>query len=524
MSKRGDPDQQDVVVSSLHGTTGERAVMLRTIQQSIDSLPFYVLLIDDHHHIHMVNSTTTQSLGIESAALIGHFCPKAVHQLDEPFPGCPLEEAVATGHSVSREFYDARTERWISAAIYATPFVSEEGRPLFLHMASDVSDRKRAEDEVQRSERIKTLLNTILGISLLPASMHEQLDLILSHVMSIPWLGLEQRGAIFLVREQAHELVMEVQRGLHTSVQETCRVVPFGQCLCGLAAATNQVIFSDGLEARHTIQYPGITAHGHYCIPIAQGEQVLGILTLYVPSGHPYSADDEKVLLSVAHVIAGIIIRKRAEEDLACHAERLRCSMESTIRVLSSVVEQRDPYTAGHQMRVASLAVAIAREMGFTESAVQGIHTAALIHDIGKNAVPASILTKPGRLNDAEFTLIKTHAQAAYDILRNVEFPWPIAEPVLQHHERMDGSGYPQRLAGEQICREARIIAVADVVEAIASHRPYRPALGIDVALTEIMVKRGLLYDPAAVDACLYLFENELFTFPPSDSLFGQAS
>jgi len=172
----------------------------------------------------------------------------------------------------------------------------------------------------------------------------------------------------------------------------------------------------------------------------------------------------------------------------------------------------RDPYTAGHQRRVAELASAIAKEMRLPKEKIEGIHMAGLIHDIGKIAVPAEILSKPSKLSKMEMDLIKAHSQVGYELLKEIDFPWPVANIVLQHHERLDGVGYPQGLKGDEILLEARILAVADVVEAMASHRPYRPALGLDAALDEIKQGKGKLYEPAAVDACLVLFEKG-FTF-----------
>ena len=180
---------------------------------------------------------------------------------------------------------------------------------------------------------------------------------------------------------------------------------------------------------------------------------------------------------------------------------------------MAFALEMRDPYTAGHQQRVADLACAIANEMGLSEKQTNGIRTAAMIHDIGKICIPAQILSKPGKLNEIEFSLVKAHPGIGYDILKNIEFPWPIAQMVLQHHERIDGSGYPSGLAGSEILLEARILAVADVVEAMASHRPYRPALGLDKALEEISKNRGVLYDPEVTDACLKVFRKKGFEF-----------
>ncbi len=198
--------------------------------------------------------------------------------------------------------------------------------------------------------------------------------------------------------------------------------------------------------------------------------------------------------------------RKRAEEALKATLERLRRVTGSVIQVVVAAVESRDPYTAGHQRRVGDLARSIAFEMGITPGEADGIRIAGIIHDLGKISVPAEILSKPRQLSDTEFALVKEHPRRGYEILKGVDFDWPIAEMIHQHHERIDGSGYPRGLKGEDIIQGARILAVADVVEAMASHRPYRPTMGIDAALEEISSKRGVLYDPEVVDACLRLF------------------
>jgi PAS domain S-box-containing protein/putative nucleotidyltransferase with HDIG domain len=201
--------------------------------------------------------------------------------------------------------------------------------------------------------------------------------------------------------------------------------------------------------------------------------------------------------------------RRRIEGEIKESYKKLQRIMEGAIEAIASIAETRDPYTAGHQRRVAGLASAIAKEMGLGEEQVAKIRIAGLLHDIGKVAVPAELLSKPGKLNETEFDLIKLHPQLGRDILKTMELPWVICPIVLQHHERMDGSGYPRGLKGDEICLEARILAVADVVEAMASHRPYRPSLGIDKALEEISNNRGKLYDSEIVDICLKLFQEK---------------
>jgi diguanylate cyclase (GGDEF)-like protein len=206
--------------------------------------------------------------------------------------------------------------------------------------------------------------------------------------------------------------------------------------------------------------------------------------------------------------------RKNAEGALRISLGQVRRVMQTTVQVLGLAVETRDPYTAGHQRRTTDLARAIATEMCLSPDQIEGIRMAGVIHDIGKISLPSEILSKPTKLTTAEFSLIKDHARQGYEILKSVESPWALAEMVHQHHERINGSGYPKGLKGEEILIEARILAVADVVESMASFRPYRAALGIDLALEEIEKNRGVLYDPSAVDACLRLFKEKGYRLP----------
>jgi len=205
--------------------------------------------------------------------------------------------------------------------------------------------------------------------------------------------------------------------------------------------------------------------------------------------------------------------RQQAEQKIKQGYEKLQRTMEATIHTISKIIETKDPYTAGHQYRVSQLAARIAKELKFCPDKLEGIRIASLVHDIGKISIPAEILSKPTELNEIEYSLIKDHSRIGADILKTIDFPWPVAEIILQHHERLDGSGYPQGLKGDEILPEAKIIGVADVVEAMSSHRPYRPALGIDKALEEISQNKGILYDPEVVDTCIKLFKEKEFKF-----------
>ncbi|MBS3818216.1 response regulator [bacterium] len=217
--------------------------------------------------------------------------------------------------------------------------------------------------------------------------------------------------------------------------------------------------------------------------------------------------DEEKNISGVVVAFADISRRKKAEYDLKKSMQKLKNSLHETVRAIASIIETRDPYTAGHQHRATNLACAIAKEMNLSSDRIDGLRMAGNLHDIGKITVPAEILSKPGKISEEEYNIIKTHPRVGYDIIKNIEFPWPVAQIVLQHHERLDGSGYPLGIKRNQILLEAKILAVADVIEAMASHRPYRPAKSIHKALQEVSYHKGSLYAPEVVDACLRVFE-----------------
>lgn len=208
-----------------------------------------------------------------------------------------------------------------------------------------------------------------------------------------------------------------------------------------------------------------------------------------------------------------VLETRRSEDCLQSSLDRLERALEGAFKAMSLTLEIRDPYMAGHQHRVSSLAVAIAQEMNLPWEKIEGLRLAGIIHDIGKIAVPTEIMTKLGRLTKTEFNLIKDHPRVGYEIVKDIAFPWPVAHIILQHHERMDGSGYPEGLVGDAILPEARILAVADIVEAICSLRPYRPALGLEKGLEEARKGRGILYDTRVVDACIKLFRDGRFSF-----------
>ena len=602
------------------------------VQELIDSLPFYVFLVDTDHRVVMANNKIRDALGIEPENITGMYCPTVVHGLDEPFPGCPLEDAVISGKPVEKRLYDKNTGRWTLSAVYPTQFQTGKGKAIFLHTARDITDavrneeenklkaqlldastdsifmvdgngrfqymndatyktrgyktkeelmeipllkldppefakliderikqilekgeftfetahyrkdgsvmpleihskvidyngqksflsvarditsRKAAAEELIKNYDIQHVINRLLSLSLEDVPLEDILRQALDMILAIPWLVSQTRGSIMMVEDEPDVLVMKVQNGLAEPIKKTCGKVPFGRCMCGLAAKNKRIEFADALDKRHVTTYEGISPHGHYCVPIMYSDRVLGVINVYTREGHQRNQREEEFLSSVANTLAGIIIRKEDDEMLSRTLKSLEMTIEGTVQSMALVVETRDPYTAGHQRRVADLSVVIAKELGLPEDETEGIKTAATVHDIGKINVPAEILTKPGRLTDIEFGIIKTHAGAGYNILKHIQFPWPVAMMVLQHHERLDGSGYPHHRKAKDIIKGAKILAVADVVEAMSTHRPYRPALGVNTALAEIKKNKGNLYDAEVVDACVKVFKHG-FTF-----------
>ncbi len=229
--------------------------------------------------------------------------------------------------------------------------------------------------------------------------------------------------------------------------------------------------------------------------------------TIWVEDSARAVRDERGEIMYVEGIIMDITGRKRAENEMKKALNQVEETLEGSIFTLSNTLEMRDPYTAGHQKRVARLSVEIAESLGLSQEEIKGLYYGALIHDVGKIAIPAEILVKPAALSETEYNIVKDHPAVGYNVLKKIKFPWPIADMVLQHHERMDGSGYPDGLKGRDILLEARILAIADVVEAMSSHRPYRPALGVDRALEEITSKKSVLYDPDIVDICVKVFE-----------------
>lgn len=266
----------------------------------------------------------------------------------------------------------------------------------------------------------------------------------------------------------------------------------------------------DAVERELDLKYGLFSA---VVIPI--NSQKKSSYTLVINGRSDQKISDKFVVLlqNLADDITLAINSIESQEERIKLQTNIEASLSNTITAIASMVEQRDLYTAGHQRRVAELARVIAIDMGLSQEQIKGLYMASGVHDIGKIIIPAEILSKPDKLSDPEYEIIKAHSEAGWRTLKNIDFPWPIAEIVYQHHERLDGSGYPRGLKGNEVLLESRILAVADVVEAMASHRPYRPALGILIALQEVMQHKGLLYDERVVESCVKLFIEKKYEF-----------
>ncbi len=338
-------------------------------------------------------------------------------------------------------------------------------------VSHDITERKQAEEALRKSER--------------------QLRLVTDHVTDVIW-SMDLEGNFTFVTPSAERIVgYTVEEMLSLNLRQIITPESYKMTMDSLSKRLNA-----GKREPVIMEMEQVCKDGSkkWCEVTAS-----------------LSSDQNNRPTGIIGVTRDITERKRAEEALQRSYHQLRESLITTVNTLASTVEMKDPYTAGHQRRVTILACAIAEEMQLAEDQFDGLRLAGLVHDIGKITVPAEILNKPGRISEIEFNIIKTHPQAGYNLLKEIAFPWPVARIVLQHHERLDGSGYPQGLKDGGIMPEAKILAVADVVEAMASHRPYRPALGIEVALHEITMNKGILYDPDVSDVCMRLFTEKGF-------------
>lgn len=417
--------------------------------------------------------------------------------------------------------------RWVSDTTIL--FKDASGRLLsYDGVIKDITERKQAEIALNHANRALATVSAVNRKLVYATEENELLQAICQAIVEqrgyrMAWVGYAQQDADKTIKIMAHAGYDEgYLDGMRISWAENERGMgPTGRVIRN---GTTQLCQDFANDPRHLPWRDAALQRGYaasIALPLADNSgKVFGALTVYAEEVNAFTPVEVDLLEEMADDLAfGVrTIHTRHERDLALEKSRhylaqLQSSLEDTVRAIAGIVELRDPYTAGHQVRVAGLATAIARQMGLSDEQVQCIHLGSIVHDLGKIKIPAEILSKPGRLSDIEYQFIKAHAQAGYDILKDISFPWPIAQMALQHHERVDGTGYPQGLKGDAFMLEARILGVADVVEAMSSHRPYRAALGTEAALEEISKHRGSYFDPKVVDACLTLFRDNGFAF-----------
>lgn len=402
-------------------------------------------------------------------------------------------------------------------------FYAESGEPLrSIGTVQDITSRKLAEIALSKVNRALRTLSA--GNEVLVRTTDEQTLLmemcrviVESGGYRMAWVGYAEQDAEKTIRPVAQFGPSEgYVENLYLTWNEAD---PRGRGPTGTAVRTHRPIVAldlatDASFAPWRDEALKRDLGSSIALPLFDDGRTLGVLNIYAAEPVAFDEQEISLLQELATDLAYGILNLRTREERHKSEARLRETLVETIRAIARTVEARDPYTAGHQQRVAELAVAIARELGLEAGRIEGLRFGAMIHDIGKIYVPAEILNRPGKLSNAEFEIIKCHPQVGYDIVKDVNFPWPVAEMILQHHEHVDGSGYPRGLKGEEILLEARILSVADVIEAMAAHRPYRPARGPEMALDEIKANRGRLYEPAVVDACLRLFEELDYAWP----------
>ncbi len=410
----------------------------------------------------------------------------------------------------------------IDVALSLSPIRSKGGLPVGVStIARDITERKAAERALQRSNRfLRTLsrCNETLVRATDEADLLREMCRVVVEVgeFALAWVGYAQDDEAKTVRPvawfgaNADTYIAQ----LNITWGDTER----GKGPTGQAIRLGEIQFlQDVSEAPNFKPWRPLAAEYGYrssiAVPLKVGRRVIGAINIYAAEAGIFTPEEVGLLAELGSDLAYGIAMLRGQAEQRESTRKLEKSLEDTIQAIATTIEARDPYTAGHQRRVAQLAAAIAREMGLAADRVIGVQRGAEIHDIGKIYVPSEILNRPGRLSAVEFDLIKTHARVGYDIIKDIDFPWPVREMILQHHERLDGSGYPNGLKGGGIVVEARILAVADVVDAMVSHRPYRAALGHEAALGEIERNRGRLYDAQIVDCCLSLFRENRFAF-----------
>jgi PAS domain S-box-containing protein len=444
----------------------------------LNSLTEPVIYQDMEYRILWVNDAALESLKETAEKIIGRKCYRLFHKRNTPCTACPVKEAKNTGKPSEVEItrYDGRIFRTRGYPVFG------EGKKITgaIEIGADITGQKQTENNLSESESKYHLVADNIVDIIVVFDMNLKMTYVSPSASA--QFGYDYDELLTLSMEEAlppdqFKIVSELlDREINKAIEQPEEMF------------SSQTLVVDVYKKDRTTTVP-------------------------LEARMSFLRDEEGAPIGILGVARDISERKKAEQDLIKSYQKLQKALESSVESMAIIGEMRDPYTAGHQRRVMRLAVAIATELNLSQEKISAIRIASMIHDIGKISVPAEILSKPGKLNELEFNMIKNHPRMGYDILSTIEFLYPVAEIVYQHHERIDGSGYPRGLKGNEIVVEAKVLMVADVVEAMASHRPYREALGVDRALEEIRDKKGLLYDEHIVDTCISLFKDKGFDF-----------
>lgn len=463
-----------------------------------------------------VNETTCRSLGYTRDELLIMGIADVTSGLDRPQKE-KIDEVLLKRHSVVIEALRRHKDGSVFPVEVSLTLVETDAEYV-VAIVRDMTERKRAEDALKRSNRALRALScankAIVHATAEPELLNEMCRVIIEcGGYRMAWIGIPRN-------DPAKTVAPVAWAGEEGEVLPILKLTwaddEYGRGDVGRAIRTGGTQVNPCFATEESMAPWRSVAHEHgfvssVAIPLKDQSEVLAVLTIIAGEEDGYGPEELALLEELADNLAfGIKVLRDGVEHEAVD-RRWRESLEATVAAIASIVELRDPYTAGHQQRTAALAAAIGREMKLSVSQIHGLYLAGVIHDVGKIGIPIEILNKPGQITKTESELIQAHVRSGYEIIKGIDFPWPIAQIVLQHHERMDGSGYPNGTKGDEILIEARILAVADAIEAMQSHRPYRVALGLDAALAEIEKGKGRLFDATAVDACVRLFRQKGF-------------
>lgn len=388
-----------------------------------------------------------------------------------------------------------------------------------LKEAEEYRERKQAEEKVLMLQSLQNAISKINQLLVRVKNESELFQIICNILIKVKYIKFAWIG---LTNKEDFTIKPVAQAGFEEDYLSLIKVTwddsEDGNGPTGIALKTSQPFIMRDIENGPKFNPWGNDALkksylSSIALPLIYQKETIGALNVYSGMKDAFGDNEVRFLKEVSEDIAIGIRSLRLESQLKQSYQKLQKTMKGTINIAAKIIETRDSYTAGHQQKVSKLSTSIAQEMKLPQDKIEGIRLASLLHDIGKIGIPSEILSKPTQLTEIEYNLIKDHTRIGYNILKSIEFPWPIAQIAFQHHERRDGSGYPHGLKGEEILLEARIMGIADVVEAMSSHRPYRPALGIDKALDEISQNKGIIYDPEVVDVCIKLFKEKNFKF-----------